>query len=68
LSKFEKADLQTAKGQASNAVNVQPLGIDIAADMARFGYALDCARYSGGRYRSLEPANARKMLKQAAYC
>lgn len=32
LSKFEKADLQTVNGQASSTVNVQPLGIDIAAD------------------------------------
>ncbi len=32
LSNFEKADLQTAKGQATTQVNVQPLGINIAAD------------------------------------
>lgn len=32
LSKLEKADLQTKKGQASTAVNVQPIGIGIAAD------------------------------------
>jgi hypothetical protein len=32
LSKFEKADLQTAKGQATTDVNVQPLGIGVAAD------------------------------------
>lgn len=32
LSRLEKADLQTAKGQATSDVNVQPLGIGIAAD------------------------------------
>lgn len=32
VSKLEKADLQTRKGQASSAVNVQPIGIGIAAD------------------------------------
>jgi hypothetical protein len=32
LSKLEKADLQTSRGQATTDVNVQPLGIGIAAD------------------------------------
>jgi len=32
LSKLEKADLQTSKGQATTDVNVQPLGIGVAAD------------------------------------
>jgi hypothetical protein len=32
VSKFEKADLQTEKGQVTADVNVQPLGIGIAAD------------------------------------
>ena len=32
VSKFEKADLQTSKGQATTTVNVQPIGIGIAAD------------------------------------
>ena len=32
VSKFEKADLQTEKGQFTSDVNVQPLGIGIAAD------------------------------------
>lgn len=32
VSKLEKADLQTAKGQATSDVNVQPLGIGITAD------------------------------------
>jgi len=32
VSKFEKADLQTPRGQFTQAVNVQPIGIGIAAD------------------------------------
>lgn len=32
VSKLEKADLQTIRGQVSGDVNVQPLGIGIAAD------------------------------------
>jgi hypothetical protein len=32
ISDFEKADLQTPKGQITSIVNVQPLGIGIAAD------------------------------------
>jgi hypothetical protein len=32
VSKFEKADLQTAKGQVTADVNVQPIGIGIATD------------------------------------
>lgn len=43
-------------------------GDDIGAVMIASGYALDCRRYSGGRYRSLEPSGARSRLPQAAYC
>jgi len=43
-------------------------GDDIGAVMVANGYALDCRRYSGGRYRSLEPAGARSRLPQAGYC
>lgn len=32
VSKFEKADLQTKKGQVTTDVNVQPIGIGIATD------------------------------------
>ncbi len=32
VSKFQKADLETEKGKKSSEVNVQPLGIGIAAD------------------------------------
>jgi hypothetical protein len=32
VSNLEKADLQTIRGQVSGAINVQPLGIGIAAD------------------------------------
>ncbi len=43
-------------------------GHDIGAVMIANGYALDCRRYSGGRYRSLEPSGARSRLPQARYC
>lgn len=43
-------------------------GHDIGAVLIASGFALDCARYSGGRYRSLEPAGARSRLRQARYC
>ncbi len=43
-------------------------GDDIGAVMIENGYALDCHRYSGGRYRSLEPPGARSRLPQASYC
>jgi endonuclease YncB( thermonuclease family) len=44
------------------------LGQDVGAEIIKRGAALDCAHYSGGRYRSLEPPGARARLKQAAYC
>jgi endonuclease YncB( thermonuclease family) len=43
-------------------------GQDIGMLMVRDGYALDCARYSGGRYREFEPANIRSTLTQKPYC
>lgn len=43
-------------------------GQDIAAELIRQGLALDCARYSGGRYRRLEPRDARVRLRQKPYC
>lgn len=42
--------------------------VDIGAVIISNGYALDCRRYSGGRYRSYEPAGARSRLRQAGYC
>ncbi|AXI48796.1 nuclease [Sulfitobacter sp. SK012] len=43
-------------------------GQDIGAVMIANGHALDCRRYSGGRYRELEPPGARSRLPQASYC
>lgn len=43
-------------------------GHDIGAVMIANGLALDCRRYSGGRYRDLEPNGARSRLPQARYC
>ena len=42
--------------------------VDLGAVIVANGYALDCRRYSGGRYRSLEPKGARSRLRQAGYC
>ena len=41
---------------------------DLNERMVKDGYALDCARYSGGRYRQLEPIGARLRLMQKGYC
>lgn len=45
-----------------------PDGTDISRELVRRGWALDCARYSHGRYRADEPAGARQKLFQARYC
>jgi len=42
-------------------------GQDLAAELVKWGLARDCPRYSGGRYRELEPASARG-LPLPAYC
>lgn len=41
---------------------------DINLRMVSDGFALDCAHYSGGKYRSLEPAGTRLRLIQKGYC
>ena len=41
---------------------------DIGAELIRRGFALDCRRYSGGRYKKLEPPDARKRLPSKRYC
>ncbi len=43
-------------------------GQDIGAAVIAAGHALDCARYSGGRYRSLETPAAKSRLRRAGYC
>ena len=49
-------------------ISVDGQMVDIGALVIANGHALDCRRYSGGRYRSLEPAGARSRLPQASYC
>ena len=49
-------------------ISVEGQWTDIGAIVIANGHALDCRRYSGGRYRSLEPAGARSRLPQANYC
>ena len=43
-------------------------GEDLGAIAISNGYALDCKRYSGGRYRHLETRAARSRIKRARYC
>ena len=43
-------------------------GQDIAAIAVANGFALDCRRYSGGRYRNLETPAARSRIQRAGYC
>lgn len=43
-------------------------GNDIGAIAIVNGYALDCPRYSGGRYRELETPAARSRIQRAGYC
>lgn len=45
-----------------------PNGADIGAELIRHGEALDCPRYSGGRYHYLEAPGARRRIGQAPYC
>lgn len=45
-----------------------PDGTDIGAELIHRGFALDCAHYSRGKYRPLEPAGARQKLLQKGYC
>lgn len=42
-----------------------PDGRDLAAEMVKLGLALDWPKFSGGRYRSLEPEGVRKKLWRA---
>lgn len=42
-----------------------PDGRDLAAELVRGGLALDWPKFSGGRYRHLEPADARRKLWRA---
>ena len=43
-------------------------GEDLGAIAVANGHALDCRRYSGGRYRDLETPAARSRIGRAPYC
>ncbi|WP_270730439.1 thermonuclease family protein [Shimia sp. Alg240-R146] len=43
-------------------------GQDIGAAVIAAGHALDCRRYSGGRYQHLEQPSAKSRIKRAGYC
>lgn len=48
------------------AVCYLPDGSDLAAEPVRCGLALDWPKFSGGKYRHLEPIDARRKLWRAA--
>lgn len=43
-------------------------GQDIGAAAIKAGHALDCERFSNGRYRAFETASAREEIQSAEYC
>ena len=43
-------------------------GEDIGAAVIAAGHALDCRRYSGGRYSHLETPEAKARIRRAGYC
>lgn len=43
-------------------------GVDLAELMVKSGHALDCAKFSKGRYRQFEPKDIRLQLFQKPYC
>jgi micrococcal nuclease len=43
-------------------------GKDIGAAVIKAGLALDCPRFSGGRYKAVEEASARGRIKLPGYC
>ncbi len=43
-------------------------GQDIGAALIAAGHALDCRRYSGGRYLHLETPAAKSRINRASYC
>lgn len=43
-------------------------GEDIGAATIAAGHALDCQRFSGGRYRGLETPAGRSRIRRSSYC
>ena len=43
-------------------------GVDLGAAAVAAGWALDCARFSGGRYAHLETPEARANFERARFC
>lgn len=43
-------------------------GQDIGEAVIKAGLALDCPKFSGGRYRAVEAATAREAIKLPRYC
>jgi micrococcal nuclease len=45
-----------------------PGAVELGQTLVATGTVLDCAHYSGGRYRKFEPPGARARLIQKPYC
>jgi endonuclease YncB( thermonuclease family) len=45
-----------------------PDGTNVGAEIIRRGLALDCAHFSGSKYRALEPDGVREIIHAAPYC
>jgi endonuclease YncB( thermonuclease family) len=61
----------TASGSSSHSRIVARCyieAVEINQRIVASGWALDCAKYSGGAYRKFEPSDARTRLKQKPYC
>jgi micrococcal nuclease len=50
------------------ATCVLPSGENIAATLVQRGFALDCTRYSRGKYKHLEPTGIRSVITSKPYC
>lgn len=42
--------------------------VNLSAAVISAGHALDCARYSGGRYRKYETPAAKSRIRRSGYC
>ena len=53
---------------ATCTINVDGVEQDIARELVRKGFALDCAHFSHGAYAADETAQAQATLSRASYC
>ena len=70
LSRSSELVVVRAAGRSGLRFLLTPVTVSLAigAIAVANGHALDCARYSGGRYRGLETPEARSRIGRAGYC